>query len=146
MPGIVVGVDGSGHSRRALEWAVNEAAIRHAPLTAITVHAAVVGYFGTAVKYPGDDALVETARKAVQGEVDAVLAAAGEARPESVTVQAVNGFPAEELLKAAADADLLVLGQRGSGGFARLRMGGVSTQVTHHALCPVVILPAVHDS
>ena len=47
MSGIIVGVDGSGHSQRALEWAMNEAAIRHAPLTVVTVHQAVVGYYGS---------------------------------------------------------------------------------------------------
>jgi nucleotide-binding universal stress UspA family protein len=56
-----------------------------------------------------------------------------------VTVRSVSGSPAEELIKAAAGADLLVVGARGSGGFARLLMGSVSSQVTHHAPCPVVI-------
>jgi nucleotide-binding universal stress UspA family protein len=49
MPGIIVGVDGSGHSHRALEWAMKEAAMRHAPLTVLTVHPAIVGYFGGVV-------------------------------------------------------------------------------------------------
>jgi nucleotide-binding universal stress UspA family protein len=43
MPGIIVGVDGSGHSRRALEWAMKEAAVRHVPLTVLTVHPSIVG-------------------------------------------------------------------------------------------------------
>jgi len=43
MSGIIVGVDGSGHSQRALEWAMKEAAIRHAPLTVLTVHQAIRG-------------------------------------------------------------------------------------------------------
>ena len=47
MPGIIVGVDGSGHSRRALEWAVSEAATRHAPLTVLIVHRAVAGYWAS---------------------------------------------------------------------------------------------------
>ena len=42
MPGIIVGVDGSGHSRLALEWAMKEAALRHAPLTVLTVHPAMI--------------------------------------------------------------------------------------------------------
>ena len=41
MSGILVGVDGSGHSQRALEWAMHEAAVRHVPLTVLTVHEAV---------------------------------------------------------------------------------------------------------
>jgi nucleotide-binding universal stress UspA family protein len=53
MSGIVVGVDGSPHSERALVWALNEAAIRQVPLTVLAVHQAVVGYWGAAVAYPG---------------------------------------------------------------------------------------------
>jgi nucleotide-binding universal stress UspA family protein len=58
-----------------------------------------------------------------------------------VTVRAATGLPAEALLEAAADADMLVVGSRGAGGFKRLLMGSVSTQVTHHAPCPVVVIP-----
>ena len=62
MPGITVGVDGSGHSQRALEWAMNEAAIRHAPLSVLTVHPAIVGYFGGVVTSPQDLELTEQTR------------------------------------------------------------------------------------
>ena len=51
------------------------------------------------------------------------------------------GIPSQELLIAAKDADMLVVGSRGAGGFARLMLGSVSSQVTHHARCPVVIVP-----
>lgn len=51
-------------------------------------------------------------------------------------------LPAEVLIEASEDADLLVLGSRGTGGFPRLLMGLVSSQLTHHAHCPVVIVPA----
>ena len=143
MPGIIVGVDGSGHSRRALEWAVSEAATRHAPLTVLTVQQAVAGYWGGPVPYAGDSELTDQARKEVQKETDDVLDEfdAG-SRPPSVTVQAVTGLPAEELLAAAQDADMLVVGARGAGGFKRLLLGSVSTHVTHHAHCPVVVIPA----
>lgn len=142
MPGIIVGIDGSGHSERALEWAINEAAIRNAPLTVLTVHQAVVGYWGSAVAYPGDHALAEKSRQAAQEATDNALAGLGQSRPASVTVQAVNGIPAEELVAAGKDADMIVVGSRGAGGFARLLLGSVSTQVTHHAHCPVVIIPS----
>jgi nucleotide-binding universal stress UspA family protein len=48
---------------------------------------------------------------------------------------------AEELVNASRDADMLVVGSRGGGGFARLLMGSVSSQVVHHASCPVVVIP-----
>ena len=146
MPGIIVGVDGSGHSQRALEWAMKEAALRHEALNVITVHQAVKGYYGTAVVNPEDRALIEQARKAAQAEADKVLAELGESRPEAVTVTAVNGFPVEELLAAAQDADIIVLGSRGAGGFTRLLLGSVSSQIAQHAPCPVLIVPPDEDT
>jgi nucleotide-binding universal stress UspA family protein len=142
MPGIIVGVDGSGYSQRALEWAVKEAAVHQAPLTVVTVHQAVAGFFGSPVDYPGDEAQMERARQAVQAETEKVLAEAGEARPTSVTVKVVNGFPAEELVKAGEGADMIVLGSRGAGGFSRLLMGSVTFQVAQHSHCPVLIVPS----
>jgi nucleotide-binding universal stress UspA family protein len=141
MPGIVVGVDGSGHAQRALEWAIKEAAIRHTPLTVVTVHQLVAGYSGRGVVYPHDNEQAEKAGELVKKETDGILAGLGDDRPESVTVEVVSGFPVEELLKASADADLIVLGSRGAGGFSQLLLGSVSHQVTHHAHCPVVIVP-----
>ena len=55
---------------------------------------------------------------------------------------AVLGAPGEQILKAAEDADLIVVGSRGAGGFKKLLMGSVSIHVTHHADCPVVVIPA----
>jgi nucleotide-binding universal stress UspA family protein len=142
MSGIVVGVDGSAHSRKALDWAAREAGIRHVPLTVLTVHQAVAGYTGSAVDYPGDEALTDKNREAAQRETDEVLRALGDApRPEPVTVLSRNGFPTEEILNTAADADMVVIGSRGAGGFKQLLMGSVSSQVTHHAHCPVVVIP-----
>jgi nucleotide-binding universal stress UspA family protein len=143
MPGIIVGIDGSAHSRKALEWAIREAAVRRAALTVLTVHQAVAGFWTSPVAYPGDEGLTSHALEVAQKETDDVLDQVGEAfRPPTVTVRAVNGLPAEELIKAAADADMLVVGSRGTGGFARLLLGSVSIQVTHHAHCPVVVIPA----
>lgn len=142
MPGIIVGIDGSDHSIHALEWAVGEAAARHVPLTVLTVNQAVAGYMGNAVPYPGDDVLTEEVRKTAQKETDLVLDQyQAEARPPAVTVVAVTGLPAELILQAAEHADLVVVGSRGAGGFTKLLMGSVSSQVAHHAHCPVVVVP-----
>ena len=122
---------------------MKEAAVRRVPLTVITVHEISVGYWGSGVVYPEDHAVAEHVRRAVQLEVEKVLDELGESRPGSVTVQVVSGTPAHELLSTAKakDADLIVVGSRGAGGFTRLLMGSVSTQVSHHAHCPVVIIP-----
>jgi len=141
MPGIVVGVDGSGHSGRALEWAMKEAAVRNAPLTVVTVHEMIRGYFGGMVEFPDDQALAARARQAVQAEVDKVLNDIGEPRPASVTVHVGFGSVVEELVNASKDADLLVVGSRGAGGFTRLVLGSVSSLVAQHATCPLVIIP-----
>src|SRR3954451_19539226 len=58
MPGIVVGIDGSGHSRRALAWALKEAAAHQVPATVVTVHSPAVGYLGT-VSHPEDQVLTQ---------------------------------------------------------------------------------------
>lgn len=145
MPGIVVGIDGSAHSERSLEWAMKEAALRHAPLTVVAVHpVAVSAWTLNPITYPEDEPYVEKARTAAQENVDKVASRLGGERPD-VTVRAVNGVPAEELIRAAEGADLLVVGSRGSGGFGQLRLGSVSSQVTHHAPCPVVVVPASAD-
>jgi nucleotide-binding universal stress UspA family protein len=141
MSGIIVGVDGSGHSQRALKFAMKEAVIRHMPLTVLTVHEAVRGYYSGAAIYPDDPIRTEEARSAAQAETDKVLAGLDGPHPESVTVKAVHGFPVEELINAGRDADMLVLGSRGAGGFTRLMMGSTADQVSRHAHCPVLIVP-----
>ena len=140
MPGIVVGVDGSGHSRKALERAAAEAAAHGVPLTVLVIHQAVRDVYGSASHYGDDAALTEKAKEAAQAETDQVLAAAG-SQPTSVTVTAVHGLPVDELVKASQGADMLVLGRRGQGGFARLMMGSVTDQVSRHAHCAVLIVP-----
>ncbi len=141
MPGIIVGVDGSGHSQRALEWAMQEAAAHHAALSVLTVHPAIVGYFGGVLTTPQDIELTEKVQAAVKAETDKVLAGMDGPHPESVTVSAVHGFAVEELVNASKEADMLVLGSRGVGGFARLMLGSTADQVVRHAHCPVLIVP-----
>ena len=140
MPGIVVGVDGSGHSRKALERAAVEAAAHGAPLTVLVIHQAVRDVYGSASHYGDDAALTEKAKEAAQADTDQVLAAAG-SQPTSVTVTAVHGLPVDELVKASEGADMIVLGRRGMGGFARMLIGSVSSQVAQYARCPVLIVP-----
>jgi len=147
LPGIIVGVDGSDHSGRALEWAIREAAVRRVPLTVLTVQQpAITAYWGAGAAvpcpYPYDQDLAKQALKLAQEETESTLQTVRpESRPASVTVKAVVGLPAETLLQATRGADMLVVGSRGAGGFKRLLLGSVSTQVTHHAHCPVVIIP-----
>jgi nucleotide-binding universal stress UspA family protein len=146
MSGIIVGVDGSGHSQRALEWAMREAAVRQVPLTVLTVNEAVRGYYSSMAVYADDPVRTEDARKLAQAETDEVLDRLAGPRPASVTVKAVHGFVVEELIDAGKDADMIVVGSRGAGGFTRLMMGSVAAQVAQHARCPVLIVPPENRS
>lgn len=134
MPGVIVGIDGSEHSRDTLRWAIHEAALRHAAVTVITVHKAVTGHWDTPIGYPQDQLLTQQAHAVAREETDRVLAELRDARPASVTVLAVSGTPATEILAAAWDADLIVVGSRGDGA--------VSRQLAHRANCPVVMVPS----
>ena len=144
MPGILVGVDGSDHSQRALEWAAKEAAFRRTSLTVLAVHQAVHGWAGS-LRFGDDEAQVQKIAEAAKAETEKVLAGLGDSRPASVTVRAVHGYPAEELIQAGADADMIVLGTRGVGGWTRQLIGSVATKVVHHATAPVLIVPAGHS-
>ena len=148
MPGIIVGVDGSEPSRRALGWAIREAARHHLPLTVITVHRASARP-ATEIYWPmpdlpdGTSLDQEGMRKAVRELVNKAATEAGEPVPD-VTVTVTTGNPAEELVRASRDADMVVVGSHGRGGFASLLLGSVSSQVVHHAAVPVVVVRAPH--
>lgn len=81
------------------------------------------------------------ARQAAEEAVAKVASELGGSRPPSVTVLAVSGFAAQELIDASRDGDLLVVGSRGGGGFARLVLGSITNKVMHHSACPAVVVP-----
>jgi nucleotide-binding universal stress UspA family protein len=120
---------------------MREAAVRRTPLTVIATKQIAEGYGGSGVRYPEDHAMAEHARQSAQAEVDKVLGGLGDRRPASVTVRTASGTPTAELLTAGRDADLIVVGSRGAGGFTHLLMGSVSAQVVQHARCPVAVVP-----
>jgi nucleotide-binding universal stress UspA family protein len=142
MPGIVVGIDGSAHSAHALKWAIRQGMQQHSPVTVLAVHSVPASWWtGNPIVLEQDPAELEKVHKAAEEMTLKVSSELAEEPMVPVTVRAVNGFPAEELIEASRDADLLVVGSRGAGGFARLLVGSVSTQVVHHAQCPVVVVP-----
>jgi nucleotide-binding universal stress UspA family protein len=140
MDRIVVGVDHSEGSRRALQWAVDEARRRGAKIEA--VHAWHFPYVPTGpfapTSVPGVELLEADARHALDASL-ADVDTTGLAAPIEGTL-ACDGA-AHALLHAAKDADLLVVGSRGRGGFAGLLLGSVSQEISYHATCPVVIVP-----
>jgi nucleotide-binding universal stress UspA family protein len=90
---------------------------------------------------PGDKERAEEIRHSAQEAVDKAAVALGDQQPQSVAVVALSGFPAKTLIDASENSDLVVVGSRGGGGFGALFMGSVSSQVVHHAKCPVVVVP-----
>ena len=57
-------------------------------------------------------------------------------------MRAVSGLPAQELLGASSDADLVVVGTNSGGGLSQMLLGSVTNKVVNHAACPVVVIPA----
>ena len=127
---VVVGIDGSPAGDRALEWAAAEAARSGAVLEGHTSFEP--GY----VFISRDE--VELAMKKVVDHAAAVVANIA----PGVTFKGVahDGFAAKDLIDASKEADLLVVGSRGLGGFRGLLLGSVSQQCALHAHCPVVIV------
>jgi nucleotide-binding universal stress UspA family protein len=147
MSGIVVGIDGSANARSALVWAAGEAAARRVPLTVLTVHEISHSFWtGRPVVLSADEDQLAAAKAAATELTDKAVSELGEAKPASVTVKAISGFAADELLAASNGADMLVLGARGgaqaSGLAAHSPIGSVSNKVLHRAKCPVVVIPA----
>ena len=91
---------------------------------------------------PDSGELTARAQQEAEDSVAKALDGLGDSKPASVTVKAFTGYPARVLVDASKDADLVVVGSRGTGGFAELVLGSVSSQVAHHAACPVVIVPS----
>ncbi len=144
MQGIIVGVDGSEGSQKALTWAMREATVMRTGLTVLSVSHHVPAAHAPAGHAPAaDETSLDRAREVAEeaiAKARSELALTGEEVPP-VTVMAVSGSAARELIEASSDADLLAVGARGHGGFAKLRLGSVSSQVTHHAKCPIVVVP-----
>jgi len=146
---IVVGVDGSLGSLKALNWALAEARLREASLR--LVHAWMVPLIdaipepwavGTPVIGPTDDEVFEHLEAAARNVLSTSVDHARSTEPDlDIQGELVEGRAAGVLVDAAGDADLLVVGSRGRGGFAGLLLGSVSAQCVQHAPCPVVVVP-----
>jgi nucleotide-binding universal stress UspA family protein len=137
---IVVGVDDSNGARDALAWASEQAAETDRDLRVVTAYEVNIAWIDG---YNPDVAMWQ--RRALETAEATVTRVAGEVLGrdalDAVEVRAVEGNPAQVLHDEAADADLLVVGSRGRGGFSGLLLGSVSQRLAQHAPCPVVIVP-----
>jgi nucleotide-binding universal stress UspA family protein len=166
---IVVGVDASPGARGALAWAATEARLRQAVLQVVYAYqargSAVRDYDPTEHSEPGRIGRVTPESQPSHQDLPGMLP--GRARvyegfqneaddlvdmllgelEETLTGVAVqrtvidDRHPGKALLEESRDADLLVVGSRGHGGFSELMLGSVSHSVVLHAVCPVVVVP-----
>src|SRR4051812_18954957 len=114
---IVVGTDGTESSQAAVDWAAHEAQVRRLPLR--IVHA--YGWDWHESRYVISSRYIDVARKLAEKLVSAVVQQVREVTPEiTVEAEGLLGNPASRLLEAADQAELVVLGHRGGGGFAEL--------------------------
>ncbi|MFG2123679.1 universal stress protein [Streptomyces sp. NPDC048710] len=135
-PRVVVGVDGSPSSYAALRWAVRYAGLVGGTVDAVAVWelAGLYGWSAPAVDLDVDE---DDVRQRMRQELTDVL---GADAAGAVRTHVVHGNPADVLLRAAEGAEVLVVGSRGRGGFARALLGSVGQHVSQHAKCPVVIV------
>jgi nucleotide-binding universal stress UspA family protein len=141
MSTIVVGIDGSDSAQAALRFALDEARLRGSAVRAVAVWQVPATWYGGTLA-PPVDGLDEELEAGTRRTLERALAGAGE-RAAGLDVESVvrEGAPARVLLEEADDAELLVVGSRGLGGFRGLLLGSVSQQCSHHAPCPVVVVP-----
>ena len=135
---IVVGIDGSPGSRKALTWAAAEAAVHDAELVVINVweHTLLppAGSVSVSERYVPDPS-----QRTTDDLVQVIKEELGDEPPVLVRAHVKQGRPAKVLIEESATADLLVVGKRGHGGFVGLVLGSVSQHVAAYAKCPVTV-------
>ncbi|MFF7986112.1 universal stress protein [Streptomyces sp. NPDC007901] len=140
---LVVGVDGSEPSLRAVDWAADEAALRRTPLR--LVHASLwERYEGIS---PADARTEPSEQVMAEDIVEAAARRARYRQPDvKVSTEVLPEEPEYALVRESRDAGLLVLGNRGRGGLAEALLGSVSLAVAAHAHCPVIVLRGDQDT
>jgi nucleotide-binding universal stress UspA family protein len=138
---IVVGVDGSENSIAALRWAANQAALTGADVRAVFVWE--FPYADTVSPVPGATlAPYPAMERAAAEKLDDTIMRAQLPYDHPVERVVLEGAASRALLDEAKDADMLVVGARGHGGFVGLLTGSVATQAVNHAAVPVAVIRA----
>jgi nucleotide-binding universal stress UspA family protein len=137
---IVVGIDSSSGSRAALRWALRYAAVTGSEIDAVLAYDSGLAWIDVGSDY--ESSWTEHAARNAREQLARVLdEVAPEPRSVTIRATAVESPPSEALVELARDADALVVGTRGRGGFAGLLMGSVSQRCVERAPCPVVVVP-----
>ena len=147
MKTIVVGVDGSEGASAALRFALEEAKLRGSSLKVVSAwHIPAGAYESGYVTVPVDRSEFERYGASVLDQSLADAGLDGDGAGVEVAKVLREGQAADVLVAASKDADLLVVGSRGLGGFRGLLLGSVGHHCAHYAGCPVVIVPHPHDA
>lgn len=139
---VVVGVDGSPHSLKALEWAFEQASYTGSALHVL--HSWEIPPTWSMVEVPSyePEVLIRDYGNAELRETSEAMAGFREDFPDvKVRQEVMKGSPVKSLVKASQNAALLVVGSRGLGGFRGLLLGSVSHAVVHKAACSVAVVP-----
>lgn len=137
---IVVGIDGSEGSLRAVDWAAREALVRDAPLrivSAASLPARMVSHSGAGEYDNVTDTILAARDRAL---ADAAERAAQAGAGLLIDHDPLEGPPASAVAESGAGALLLVLGSRGAGAFTAMLLGSVSRYAAAHAPCPVIVV------
>ena len=138
--GIIVGVDGSAASDAAVRWATQEAVMRKSALTVVNALIPVMTWPQVPVP-PGVDAWQEAeSRRVVTDAVSIAQSCSGDGEPIRIGYKFFVSAPVPTLVDLSRDAEMVVVGSRGRGALKRGALGSVSTEVAHHAHCPVGIV------
>ncbi len=138
-PTVVVGVDGSKASAKAIDFAFDQAEALHARVVAVhTWTSPFLTYGEGASRRRLDAQKIEEEAKVLVAE--SVAGAAAEHPDVQWTTELVSGSAAQALLRRSESADLVVVGSRGRGGFTGLLLGSVSQSVLHHTESPLAIV------
>jgi nucleotide-binding universal stress UspA family protein len=139
---IVVGVDGSPESLAALGWAVDEAGRTGGEIDAVLAYDSGLAWIDVGSEYQAP--ILEQSATRAKAALHHALEGLGTEGSTSVSVRplVVEGHPARVLVEVARDAELLVVGSRGRGGFAGVMLGSVSQRCAGHSACPVVVVPS----
>ncbi len=135
---IVVGFDRSEQSLNALRWAAEEAALRKANLRVISAWDVPFDFDTTDRSVRPYDRVRQETTTAVEAAIEQVVS--DPLLRESVEMIIEHGNPTPVLLAQSAEADMIVVGARGTGGFLGLILGSTTDKLTRHAKCPVVIV------
>ena len=136
---VVVGIDGSDGSQGALAHAAWQAHRRGAALRLVYAHTVAIPFAVMGIG-PDPDELVRAAKAGAEVLADAQTRVQLAFPELSVTTHVVTDSPGSALVAASAEADLVVVGSRGLGGFAGLLLGSVGTQLSAHGQCPVIVM------